>query len=221
MASMALDVGEVQSSLRLQCPFSALIVGPTNSGKTELVKRLIMEREEVMSGAPDRVIWCYGVWQRSYKDLFAYGVKFIKGVPSAELLAEGNFILVVDDLMHETRSSESLAAIFTKYSHHSNITCIYLLQNLFPRGLNSRNISINATYIILMKNMRDKAQIAYLARQVYPGRGRFLTTAFQDATREPYTYLLLDFAPKTPDVLRVRAAIFPTDEVIVYKPREQ
>jgi hypothetical protein len=202
--------------IRLKCPFTALVVGPTNSGKTELTKRLLAQRSIVMKDAPEQVVWCYGVWQPGYEELKG-DVTFVQGIPSPSMLRKGNFLLVVDDLMHETQHSETLAKIFTKYSHHGNISCLYILQNLFPRGAQARNISINAQYLFLMKNIRDRAQIAYLARQIYPGNGRFLTTSFEDATHKSYSYLVLDFHPETHDDIRVRTSVFPDETVMAYK----
>lgn len=201
--------------LRLICPFTSIIVGPTGCGKTELTKKLLYYRDIVMRNPPQRIVWCYGVWQSIYEQM--PHIEFIRGIPSAELLEQGNFILIVDDLMQETASSENLVNVFTKLSHHNNISCIYILQNLFPRGAKSRHISLNAHYIFLMKNSRDRAQISYLARQAFPGYSHFLTDAYADATKEPYSYLMLDFNILTPEHLRVRTGIFPDEKPIVYQ----
>ena len=125
-------------------------------------------------------------------------------------------ILVIDDLMQQAKSSSIVSDIFTKHSHHKNISCICLLQNLFPKGVEMRNISLNANYIMLMKNTRDRGQIRHLARQVYPGRSKFLVDAFEDATMDPYGYLLLDFRNTTPEEIRVRSGIFPGEKMVAY-----
>ena len=110
-----------------------------------------------------------------------------------------------------------MAEIFTKYSHHYNITCIFILQNLFPKFKNARTISLNANYIVLMKNCRDKAQTRHLASQVYPTNVRFLVDAFEDATQETFSYLLLDFKPETEDKFRVRTTIFHGESMVLYE----
>jgi hypothetical protein len=58
--------------------------------------------------------------------------------------------------------------LFTKGSHHRSISVILITQNLFHQGRYCRDISLNATYLVLLKNVRDKHQFAYLARQVFP-----------------------------------------------------
>jgi len=54
---------------------------------------------------------------------------------------------------------------------------------------------------------------------MYPGKTKFLTEAFKDATAEPFTYLLLDLKPDTNEKMRVRANIFPGEENCVYVPK--
>jgi len=44
-----------------------------------------------------------------------------------------------------------------------------------------RDISLNANYIVVLKNPRDRAQIRYLARQVYLDDPKFLEEAYYDA----------------------------------------
>jgi len=67
-----------------------------------------------------------------------------------------------------TYYSTKVSQLFTKGSHHRNISLILITQNLFHQGPSSRDISLNIMYIAVFKNPRDKTQIVHLARQVYP-----------------------------------------------------
>ena len=40
--------------VRLQHPYTCLIAGPTSCGKTQFVKRLILEGEYVTNGTPEK-----------------------------------------------------------------------------------------------------------------------------------------------------------------------
>ena len=51
--------------------------------------------------------------------------------------------------------------------------------------------------------------MSHLARQMYPGRVKFVQEAFKDATSVPYGYLLGDLKQDTPEDMRLRTAIFP------------
>jgi hypothetical protein len=79
-----------------------------------------------------------------------------------------------------------------------------------------RTLSLNSHYLILFKNPRDHLQIATLARQMYPGKSQFLVEAFEDATKQPHGYILIDLKPQTEEELRIRSNILPSDKMIVY-----
>ncbi len=204
--------------LRLPCSFTMLVAGPSGSGKSVFVSKLLSNKNIVMTNAPHRIVWCYSVWQNLYSELqqCVENLSFNQGLPNKELIEQGNSIIVVDDLMDSDEAAILLSDIFTKYSHHNNITCIFLLQNVFPKFKQARTISLNAHYIVLMKNTRDKAQVKYLAGQVFPGKSKFLVDAYEDATKDPFSYLLLDFKPESPDEIRVRTNIFPGETMLAY-----
>jgi len=68
------------------------------------------------------------------------------------------------DSVYSTRVSQ----LFTKGSHHRNVSLVLVTQNMFHQGPSSHDISLNSKYIVVFKNPRDKTQIVHLARQVYP-----------------------------------------------------
>jgi len=45
--------------------------------------------------------------------------------------------------------------MFTKISHHRNVSVVYLTQNVFDKNKYARTISLNAHYLVLIKNPRD------------------------------------------------------------------
>ena len=106
--------------------------------------------------------------------------------------------------------------IFTKYSHHLNISVIFVTQNFFYK--NNRTMSLNAHYLFLFRNPRDASQIAFLARQMYPGNSKYMLKAYQDATSSPYSYLVVDLKADTDDRHRLRSGIFSDEPNYVYLP---
>ncbi len=62
-------------------------------------------------------------------------------------------VVVLDDLMAETDGR--VTDLFTKKSHHSNTSVIYLVQNRFRKHKESRTIILNAQYMVVFKNPRD------------------------------------------------------------------
>lgn len=182
---------------------------------------------------PEEIVWCYGVYQnkvfREISSIVNGGggggckARFVEGVPDAsEFDGQRPALLILDDLMHE--AGKSVADLFTRDSHHRNISVIFLTQNIFAKSAYSRTINLNAHYLVIFKNPRDRAQIAHLSRQMYPGSvSAFLVDAFHDATHnQPFAYLVVDLKADTEEELRVRTRIFPDDSPnYVYVPHRR
>jgi hypothetical protein len=127
-----------------------------------------------------------------------------------------NSLVIIDDLMSECSKDQRVSDLFTRGSHHRGISVMYLTQNLFPPGKQSRTISLNSHYMIIFKNPRDSLGIATLARQMYPKNVNYLLESFDDATCKPFGYILLDLHPTTAENLRLRTNILPNERQIVY-----
>ena len=65
---------------------------------------------------------------------------------------------VMDDLMIST--DDRVVDIFSKISHHRNLSVVYLTQNLFFKNKHTRTWSLNSHYIVLFKNARDANKVA-------------------------------------------------------------
>lgn len=196
-----------------------MICGPTSCGKTIFVKNFLQNLGSMSNTAFARVLFYYAEWQPAYKEL-DIEIEFHEGLPKSSDYADDPRpkLMIIDDLMREAGGS-TIANLFTKGSHHRNISVIFITQNLFHHG--QREISLNSNYIVVFKNPRDSSQIRFLARQICPDNPLFLQEAYQDATRGPHSYLLLDLRQDTPDNCRFRTCIFPFDEnQYVYVPKK-
>ena len=84
-----------------------------------------------------------------------------------------------------------------------------------------RTSTLNTNYLVLYKTPRDRNQVAILGRQMYPAKWKAFLEAFEHATQNPYTYLVVDLLPDTPEEYRLRGNIFadseqlPTDAYII------
>lgn len=196
----------------LKHPFTMLVSGPTGVGKTVFTQKMLSS--SFFDPPPNRIVWAYSEWQKSYESFpFTY-VKGLENLDEVMAQVEGPQILVVDDLMGE--DTPTLEQWFTKKSHHRNVSVIYIVQNLFDKQ--QRTISLNAHYLVLFKNPRDTSQIGVLARQMYPGRSKFMQEAYEDATKETRGYLFVDLKADTPDELRLRTHLL-DEEGFVYVPK--
>ena len=75
---------------------------------------------------------------------------------------------MLDNLMDEGGNYKQVLDLFTRESHHQNITVLYLCQDLFPPGKYAKTISRNAHYLFIFKNPRD--QFSVLALEEFPER---------------------------------------------------
>ena len=206
---------------RLKHPFPMLVAGPTSSGKTYFVKRLLEGVEDIIQNTPENIIWCYGMDQKLYHGMQETipNITFVKGVPNdleATLDPSVRNLIVLDDMMHQLSRNPRVTDLFTKGSHHLNLSVIFIVQNLFHKGKEFRDISLNCHYLVIFKSPRNNSQIIHLAKQTNPGSVKYVHEAFKDATAKPYGYILYDLKPQTMKDFRIRSSIFPGEQQVVY-----
>ena len=209
--------------LSFRHPTTILIAGPTQAGKSFFFKQVL--ENDLIQPSPSRIIYVYG---ESHPDLsnlkseydsveFVQGIKnFLPLLPTIDP-SERN-VVVIDDQMQEAGNMEEVSNLFTKGSHHRNITAVYIVQNVFDKGKIHRTISLNSHYIVLFKNPRDQGQARNLAQQVFPNKVKYFMNAFENATQKQHGYLLLDLHPLTPEEVRLRSHIFRNEDVEIYTP---
>jgi len=199
----------------LKHPSSIIIAGQSGSGKTYFTRELLRNRKYFTPKPPKHVIYIYKEWQPLYDEMKKEKLidHFVSGMPSEDEIKEmmntykkNGSILIFDDLMSDI--GKSVENCFTVYSHHLNCTVVLLIQSLFLECKSYKTCSLNAHYIILMKNKRDGASVSFLARQISPYNTRYITEAYLKATRKPYSYLLFDLRQETNDLIRLRSNIF-------------
>ncbi len=204
----------------LKHPFSCVVAGPSKAGKTVFVTKLLQHIDALSTVAPSEIVWFFSEYQPGYRQLAVMPhVRLVQGSPSLSELRKDTTkprLIILDDLMSDMKKKESdLSQLFTKGVHHWNTSCVFIVQNLF---FGSRTARVNAHYLALFKNPSDKLQVATLARQMYPKQSQFFIDAFQDATLQAYTYLLVDLSQDCPEELRLRTNIFPGEVTMVYAP---
>lgn len=95
-----------------------------------------------------------------------------------------------------------------------NAVVLLLTQNIFQKNAKFRDVSLNATYVVIFKNPRDKTQISSFSRQFSPGNSKYIVKAYEALTAKPHTYLLFDSHQQTDDQIRIRTNILNTTEPI-------
>jgi hypothetical protein len=111
------------------------------------------------------IVWCHS--ENNAPDHLD-NVTFVKGVPAFKNPDNKPKLIVLDDLM-DTAYSTKVSQLFTKGSHHRNISLVLITQNLFHQGPATRDISLNSKYIVVFKNPRDKTHCPFSAAGI-PGK---------------------------------------------------
>ena len=177
-------------SLPFQHPASIIIAGPSRSGKTSFLRRIL--EEKTIYPFPTRILFVYGEWQSDYDRLQQNvgNIEFVKGPMNEELYDSFNSsqpnMLVLDDQMTEAGKTNQLEKYFVQGSHHRNLSVVFIVQNIFEKGKAMRTTTLNANYLVLYKTPRDRGQIAILGRQMYPTKWKSFLSAFEQATQNPY-----------------------------------
>lgn len=192
---------------RLHADRTMIVAGPSQCGKTTFLLQLLSMKDEIFRSPIKRIIWAYGQYQHElHQSLKEKGYILHLGIPTASDL-QPHDLLIMDDLLGPSQNNKEMTTMFTQTAHHLPCFVIFVSQNIFTGGKESRTRSLNMHYCIIFKNPRDKSQIQFLARQMYPGHSKSVTQVFSDATNRPHGYLFIDFTQECPDEYRLRTHI--------------
>lgn len=213
---------EKESLVKFECPSAFLLSGPSNSGKSVLMMKILKHARDMFTVPPVQIMYCYNKWQADLFDSVS-GVEFHKDLPSESELKEfckdrRHRLIIFDDLLSQIIDNKFVLDLFCVGSHHDVLSPFLITQNLFFKSATMRTISLNCHYFILLKNRRDGQQINTLARQMYPHNSKFVVSAYNEATSSPFGYLIIDVSSHSNDLYRLRTNCFPSEVPIVYLP---
>ncbi len=150
--------------MRLAENFTCIVAAPSGAGKTVLVLKILAARDELFKQDVNIVIFFYKQWQNIYAAALNAGHVdiFIQGMPTPELIEEhcdkfknsGGSVVVVDDFMTDKKDMPTITDLFTVSAHHKKICTFFLSQNLFSKNKEFREISLNSSYLLALKNPR-------------------------------------------------------------------
>ena len=197
-------------------PARIIIAGYSNSGKSVFCQKIIELNHEKFQ----HILYC-GVDSHDLQSHPDIGSK----ITVTETILNpfdyshfGNILFILDDCFLQAVENKNVVDTFTK-GRHKNISTIFITQNLFFSGKHARNIALNCSHYVLMKN-RDMNQIETLARQIF-GKGKakeFVEIYKKALSINSFGYLLIDLAVNTPEALQLRTNILgETDYQIVYQ----
>jgi len=198
-------------SFQFHIPSSILVVGPSGCGKTVFTEKLLVDNKHLFETKPTQIHYWYGAWQDRFKNMQAKGIQFHEGIPEYQDLVQwfpkSGGILVLDDLMDEGSGDKRVLDLFTKHSHHQNVSVLYLCQDMFPVGKYAKSISRNAHYIVAFKNPRYQLGVRNVLLQSFPSEWKDCLDTFQHVTARPFGYMVMDLHPASSDQHRLYARV--------------
>ena len=174
--------------IRFKHPFTCIVSWPTGSGKTSFCLKLLQKLDSLCTESKFKggIIWCYSQ---------------VTAVPREKLSKLGRSIQYQEGLPENFGNAQGEPSVtLILFTATTEISAYYSWPNFFfHQGTHCIYISLNAKYLVLLKNGRDKNQVLYLTREAYPENSHSLYEAHLDATRQPHGYFILDFAQDTDD----------------------
>jgi GTPase SAR1 family protein len=134
---------------QLQWPFTGLIVGASQCGKSSFLLKLIEQRNSINKN-PIKVLYIYDQYQPIFEQFKERNpdVIYPSDLYDVDKYVDGSqkFLVAFDG-----KANYFLRHFYTIRSHHSNCSVLTIIHNAFPK--NFRLISLNSTYLILFKNL--------------------------------------------------------------------
>ena len=212
-----------------------MVIGQTLSGKTEWVKKLLLNAQDMFTDPPVKVIYLYKHWQKAYAEIARHlgdRVNFIEQVPTEAELKEmlhregsqsqtqGHTLFIADDHMHEICTQELFLNSLTRIGHHENLSNLFIVQEGGLHGKLKRQINSNIHISVYMTTARDRNSLRNLG--ILLNDYQCLMASFEDSSSRGWgSYLCVDTHPATDPKLKYRSQIFPDDEyTVIYKSKK-
>jgi hypothetical protein len=149
-------------------------------------------------------------------------IEFVQGIPS-DIDKDDFFdvnkrnMVILDDMMIAAAGDVKIADLFTEGSHHRSLDVVNLTQNLFPYGKSAVTQRRNTQYMIVFKSPMSKDQIRTLGSFMYPRQLDEFLQIYNQATENPYGYLVIDAKQTTPEEERFKTDIFKHVKISQYQ----
>lgn len=205
---------------RIAPPFGMIVAGPTMSGKTSFLLRLIDNMDRLLTRQFDYIVWFYGEYNDSIRYIdnnYRNKITTVQGLPEnfndyiSRTGKNGEKLYglhIYDDLMQSATDDNQLLELATTKCQHNSISWIIVLQDLFFKSKNRVSLLRCAHYYVIMNNPLDRSIAEYIAQKVMPKRRKDFMSMFDLATETPHGYLFIDGRQSTPNCARYRTHIF-------------
>ena len=207
------------NDIRFKENFKIFLCGPSRCGKTVFIKDLLENMSSITKQNISKVIYVYKVWQSIFEDMHSQGLVNIfleekdNIIEKIKNLAYGETSLIIFDDLINSKNLEEISNLFVVDGRHSNYSLIFTSQRMFVNNEYFRQISNNCDYIIAFRNPRNYSEIRTLAQQLTP-IGLDLLDIYTKATKDPFSYLLINLTQECNEDLKFISHLFDYDHYV-------
>lgn len=209
-------------------PLRLVIAGPSGSGKSWWILKLIKSRELLFDTKFNRILYCVPP-KKSQVHLtifdkikeFFNQAELIYGLPKpTDIIGDAlPKLVIIDDQMTQIFTSPFMEEVFIQHSHHSSCSLIFTTQNFFNSG-KTKTIIRQCNYKVIFNSPADQVILRHISCQLKPDQPNFLINVFQTLDQlfpaDDYKYILIDGEPKSKmKKLRIRTHIFPNNDNVI------
>lgn len=207
-----------------ESPFSCVVVGASQSGKSYWVWKII--ENDLIQPRPKQIIWCYRSKSSVEKDEVQSVIKKLKipivfkqGIPveyedEEESERLRGALVVQDDLMMDALNSKWTNLLYTVYRQHKNCSVITMMQSLRIAGPFKQSVLGNVNFVVMFKSARGASDLRLLGSEIFPqwggskGTGYLLQAYSFITSHKTFSYLVMDLRNTTAVEYRLFTHVF-------------
>ena len=187
--------GKLISESKLQKPFRLLVGGGSGTGKSTLVQKLVDESH--FENPFDKIVYCYPDYLNEPPLQFDQIVDYKPGLCDLQYFTTipKNSLIIYDDLMNECGKSDEIMKLFSVIARKRNLSVIFLVQNIYERGSQFRNIRLNATGLVLF-NFYAASDVNKRVLKDFGVQSNVPKHLRDQIYSQPFSYLYIDIHPQ-------------------------
>lgn len=211
---------------RIQVPFSFVLCGASSTGKSTWLKNFLLNIDRLTTSRIDHIILLVGSTDNTLtilKESFGERMLILTQIDQLENHVNHNKevsqFIILDDLQDSVVEHDLVTDIYTKHSHHDNISIAVILQDVFLKGSNRLTIFRNANHLVIFRSPLDNSVLQLLARRISGSgiKSNEIVKLIEIATKK-YGYLFVTGHVRSDPNLLFRTDLFNPSYQICYLP---
>lgn len=193
---------------------SLLLYGPSETGKTTLLKDILAHSDSLYATPIDQVIFCYTTWQDDYDEIKGKNstIIFVQTQGEVEKClseSEGHRLIIFDDHFQQAvgEMNRFLFDLLTVQCHHSGISIILVVHLIFHKNL--KNLVPNFQQFAFT-NVRNTLTVSMFFQQyAKPVYKQLLQHYEYCMSKDEFGIFFFSKHPRTPEAIKVRSSVVP------------